>query len=124
MVGQHGRVHGLTVDIRAVEAAGVDDAEFAVFTPELGVAAAHGDVVEQDVAVGMAARPREVPVQQESGPGAGPACDDQQGRAARQLFESRHCAFGTGWGRLVQPRPRCFRAFAGVGLTPCPTKRG
>ena len=39
VVGQHGRVHGFAVDVRAIEAAGVDEAEFAVFTPELGVAA-------------------------------------------------------------------------------------
>src|SRR5271166_474686 len=103
VVGQHGRVHGFAVDVRAVEAAGVDDAEFVVFTPELGVAAAHSDVVEKNVAVRMAARRREIPVQQESGPGVGPAPDDQKGRAARQVFESRHCAFVTGWGRLVQP---------------------
>ncbi len=37
-VGQDGRVHRLTIDIRSVEAASVDYAEFAIFTPEFGMA--------------------------------------------------------------------------------------
>ena len=36
-VRQHRRVHGFTVDVRAVEAADVDNLEFAAYAPELGV---------------------------------------------------------------------------------------
>ena len=54
-VGQHRRVDQFTVDIGAVEAVDVDDLEFAVLPPKLGVVLADGDVVEDDVAVGMPA---------------------------------------------------------------------
>jgi hypothetical protein len=48
-VGQHRRRHRFTVDIGAVETADVNDPEFVVFPTELGVPAADGDVVEEDV---------------------------------------------------------------------------
>ena len=47
---------------------------------------ADGDVVEEDVAVGMAACRHEVAVQQKAGPSVGAARDYQQGRAAWQFF--------------------------------------
>jgi len=101
-VGEQGAVHPLTVDIRAVEAAGVDDAEFAVFKPKLGVVAADSDVVEEDVAARMAARGRRGLVKHELGANVGATFADHQGRAAWQPFESRRRAFGTGWGRRLQ----------------------
>jgi len=52
---QHRQVHRLPVDIGAVKAADIQDPELAFFSPELGVPAADGDVVKEDVAVGMAA---------------------------------------------------------------------
>src|ERR1700692_1063369 len=50
-VRQHSRVHRFTVDVSAVEAADVDNLEFAAHASELGVPAADGDVVEEDIAV-------------------------------------------------------------------------
>jgi SMP-30/Gluconolactonase/LRE-like region len=50
-VGQHSRVHGFTVDIDAGEAADVDNPEFGVDAPELGVPVADGAVVEEDIAI-------------------------------------------------------------------------
>jgi hypothetical protein len=50
-VRQHSRVHGFTVDVSAVEAADVDNLEFAAYALELGVPAADGDVVAEDIAV-------------------------------------------------------------------------
>jgi len=101
-VGEHGAVHPLTVDIRAVEAARVDDAEFAVFKSKLGVVAADSYVVEEDVAARMAARGRSGLVKHELGANVGAAFDNHEGRAAWQPFEFRRRAFGTGWGRRMQ----------------------
>ena len=50
-VRQISRVNRFTVDVSAVEAADVDNLEFAAHAPELGVPAAYGDVVEEDIAV-------------------------------------------------------------------------
>ena len=41
------------IDVRAVEAVEVDEQELSVLQPKLDVAAADGDVVEEDVAVRM-----------------------------------------------------------------------
>jgi len=60
-VCQHRRMHLLAVDIGAVEAADVDYFEFIVLKPELGVASADCDVIEEDVAAGLpGCRPAEV----------------------------------------------------------------
>jgi hypothetical protein len=59
-VWPHGRANRSAIDVGAVEAAHVDDAELATITPELGVAAADRDVVKDDVAVGMATRPSRI----------------------------------------------------------------
>src|SRR5271170_1594199 len=78
-IDQHRRIHRLPVDIGAVEAADIDDAELALLPLELGVAAADGNVVEEDAAVGMAAaRGCDGLVQQKSGTRVGAACDDEQ----------------------------------------------
>src|ERR1700749_1966868 len=53
-VGQHGRIDRLPVDIGAIEAADVHDLKLIGFQPEFRVPTADGDVVEEDVAVGMA----------------------------------------------------------------------
>jgi len=54
-VGQHGRVDRLAVDVGAVQAADVDNVELVGLQSEFSVPTADGDVVEEDVAVGMAA---------------------------------------------------------------------
>src|ERR1700752_2459213 len=54
-VGQNCRLPWLTVDIGAVEAADVNDLELVVLASELGVPAADGDVIAEDVAVGVSA---------------------------------------------------------------------
>src|SRR5579875_2992569 len=58
-VGQHRRIDRLAVDIGTVETADVDDVELVALQPEFGMPTAHGDVVEEDVAVGMAAGRRD-----------------------------------------------------------------
>src|SRR5258705_7848733 len=50
------RLHRLPVDVGAVEATDVHNLEFAVLPSELRMPAAHGDIVEKDVAAGMSAR--------------------------------------------------------------------
>src|SRR5580693_4923218 len=53
---QHRRLHRLPVDVRAVEATDVHNLEFVVRPSELRMPAAHGDIVEKDVAARMSAR--------------------------------------------------------------------
>src|ERR1700736_3565664 len=55
-VEQHRRLHRLPVDVGAVEATDVHNLEFVVLPTELRMPAAHGDIVEKDVAAGMSAR--------------------------------------------------------------------
>src|SRR6202048_1790004 len=55
-VEQHRRLHRLSVDVGAVEATDVHNLEFVVLPSELRMPAAHGDIVEKDVAAGMSAR--------------------------------------------------------------------
>ena len=55
-VEQHRRLHRLPVDVGAVEATDVHNLEFVVLPSELRMPAAHGDIVEKDVAAGMSAR--------------------------------------------------------------------
>ena len=69
---QRGGVDRFPVDIGAVEAAHVDHLELVVSQPELGMPTAHGDVVEEDVAVGVPSRRRGRLVEQESRPALGP----------------------------------------------------
>ncbi len=67
------------VDVGAVEAADVNDLEFAVLPSELGVPAADGVVVEVDVAVAMPPGGCDGLIQQEPRSGCGAALDDKQG---------------------------------------------
>jgi hypothetical protein len=83
-VGQYSRVHGFTVDIGAGEAADVDNPEFGVDAPELGVLAADGDVVEEDIAIRVTSGRRDGLVEQEPRPGVGAALHHQQRRALRR----------------------------------------
>ena len=55
-VHEHGRLHRLAVDVRAVQAVHVDNVELVALPSKLGVPAASGDVVEEDVAARMSAR--------------------------------------------------------------------
>ena len=52
-VGQDCRLHRDAVDVGAVETADVDDLELAVLASELGVPATDGDVIAEDIAVGV-----------------------------------------------------------------------
>jgi len=53
-VRQQRRLHWFAVDVSAVEAADVDNLKFVADAPELGVPAADGNVVEEDVAIPVA----------------------------------------------------------------------
>jgi len=64
-VRQHRPVHGFTVDVRAVEAADVDNLEFAAYPPELGMSAADSDVIEEDITIRVTTGRRGGPVEQE-----------------------------------------------------------
>src|SRR5450631_3201890 len=101
-VGQHRRGHRFTVDIGAVEAADVNDLEFAVVPSELGVPAADGDLVEEDVAAGMPASGCDGLIQQEPRSGVGATLHDKQGRAARQPFDFPHPRLGGASGRSIE----------------------
>src|SRR6185312_6269071 len=75
-VAQHRRLRRFPVDVGAVEATDVDDADIAVLPPELRVPAAYGDVVEKDIAAGMSARRRHLLIQQKPGTGVRSAFHD------------------------------------------------
>ena len=98
---EHRRVHRLPVHVRAVEAADVDHDEVARVAPELGVPAGDGDVVEEDVAVGVAPGARRRAVQQEPRARVGPALDHQQRRTRRQRVDARA---PTAPARAARPR--------------------
>src|SRR3954453_14203847 len=87
---QHRGVHRLAVHVGAVEAADVHDDELARVAAELGVAARDRHVVEEDVAVGMAARARRGAVQQEPGARVRAPLDHKQRRPRRQRVDARH----------------------------------
>ena len=87
-VRQHRRAHGFTVDVRAVEAADVDNLEFAAYPPELGVPAADGDVIEEDIAIRVTTGRRGVLVEQEPRAGVRAALHYQQRRALRQRLRT------------------------------------
>src|SRR4029078_9803016 len=74
-VGQNCRLHWLTVDVGAAEAADVDDLELVVLASELGVPAADGDVIAEDVAVGVAAGGGGRVIQADPAPPAPAACE-------------------------------------------------
>src|SRR5918999_1021944 len=79
--GQRRDVDRLAVDVGAVEAADVVHREAAALAVELHVPAADGDVVEEDVAVGVPAGGGDVLVEQEAAAGVWGPPYDQQGRA-------------------------------------------
>jgi hypothetical protein len=77
--------------------------------PELGVAARHRDVVEEDVAVGVAARAGGHAVQQEPGPRVRPALDHQQRRSRGERVDAGDrlvLGRGLGVGEEVGPEDR------------------
>jgi len=81
------RIHRLPVDVGAVEATDVEHVDFVVLPSELRVPAAHGDVVEEDVAAGMSAYRRHRLIQQEPGSGVGASFHDYQRRTRGQRFD-------------------------------------
>src|SRR3546814_19906237 len=67
----------LPVEVRAVERADVGQAVAVVGLADLGVPAGHGDVVEEDDAVGVAPRGHDRLVEGEAGAGVGAAGDHE-----------------------------------------------
>src|ERR1700754_1063438 len=100
-VRQHRPVHGFTVDVRAVEAADVDNLEFAAYAPELGMSAADSDVIEEDIAIRVTTGRRGGPVEQEPRAGVRATLDHQQPRALRQRLRTEQLALGAGGGRRL-----------------------
>jgi hypothetical protein len=101
-VGQHSRVDGFTVDIDAVEVADFDNPEFGVdAAEELGVLAADGDVVEEDIAIRLTSGRRDGLVEREPRPGVGAPLHHQQRRALRRALRTEKLALGAGGGRSV-----------------------
>src|SRR6266536_1994806 len=76
------------VEVGAVQRADVMDGEAAaVAAPDLGVPAGHGDVVEEDVRLGMPAHGHDVLVEQEAAAGVGAPADHQHRGAVAQLLD-------------------------------------
>src|SRR4051812_8688412 len=98
--GEGRHVHRLAVDVGAVEAADVVDGEPTALAVELHVPAADGHVVEEDVAVGVAARRRHVLVQQEPAARVGAALDHQQRRPGREGLHGAGVRVGRRLGDL------------------------
>lgn len=69
----------------------------------------HRDVVKEDVAIWMAARTGDLPVQREPRTGVRATFDGQEGGADRQGLDA-------GRGLLVTGKLRCFRVRPKVGL--------
>src|SRR3954447_11388489 len=75
---QQDGVDAVAVDVGAVEAAGVGDAEGVALAGERRVPAGDGHVVEEDLAVGVPARGDDVLVEQEPTAGARTPLHDQE----------------------------------------------
>src|SRR6188768_1652121 len=88
-VGQHGLVDPVAVDVGAVEAADVGDGEAVRRAPELDVAPGDGDVVEEDLALGVATCGHHVLVEQEPVAGPRPALHHEQRAATRERVDGR-----------------------------------
>jgi hypothetical protein len=80
-------LHPLPVQVGAVQGADVVDGEAAGATADLGVAARDGDVVEEDVALGVASGGHRLLVEQEAAAGVRPAADHQHGGVLPQLLD-------------------------------------
>src|SRR5690242_9167644 len=87
--GQLGLLDPLPVHVRAVEAAHITDGEPGAVPVELGVAAGDGHVVEEDIAVRVAARSGQVTIEAEPAARVGAAHDQEQRAARRQRAERR-----------------------------------
>ena len=86
MVQRRG-VDPLVVDVGAVQRAGVADLVAVADPPDHGVAPGDGDVVEEDVGVGMATEGGDVGVEHESAAGVRAAADDEHAHALGQFGE-------------------------------------
>src|SRR3984893_289987 len=86
---QLGFLDPLPVHVGAVEAAHVTDCEPGAVPVELGVPPGDGHVVEEDVAVRMAARGGQLAVQPEPAARVGTAHDQEQGDSRRPRAERR-----------------------------------
>src|SRR5690242_4288802 len=87
--GQLGLLDPLPVYVRAVEAAHITDGEPGAVPVELGVAAGDGHVVEEDIAVRVAARSGQVTIEAEPAARVGASHDQEQRAARRQGAERR-----------------------------------
>src|SRR3954447_24774675 len=86
--GEGGDVDRLAVDVGAVQAADVVHGEAAALAVELHVPPADGDVVQEDVAVGVPAGGGDLLVEQEAAAGVGAALDHQQRRPGGEGLDS------------------------------------
>ena len=86
---QLGLLDPLPVHVRAVEAAHIADGEPGAVPVELGVPPGDGHVVEEDVAVRVAARGGQLAVEPEPAARVGTAHDQEQRAARRQRAERR-----------------------------------
>src|SRR5689334_4886886 len=87
--GQLGLLDPLPVHVRAVEAAHIADGEPGAVPVELGMTAGDGHVVEEDIAVRVAARGGQVAVEAEPAARVGTAHHQEQRAARRQRAERR-----------------------------------
>src|SRR6478609_9338575 len=118
-------VDALTVDVGAVERPHVAHDEAAALTTEGRVLAGDGDVVEEDVGVGVATGADLVGVEQEARAGVRATQDDQQGGALTQGVDRRLVGSGqaTLLGRpldvleVADPGEPHRRRFAGADRT-------
>src|ERR1022692_815115 len=79
----------LAVHVGAVEAAHVTNREPGAVPVELGMPPRDGYIVEEDIALRMAARSSQLAVQEEPAPGVRPAAHDEQRRAGRKRGQGR-----------------------------------
>src|SRR5690242_7430985 len=72
-VDQHHGVDRFMIDVSAVEAVEVDEQELSILQPKLSVVAADGGVIEEDIALRVAARRRTRLIEHELRTGVGAA---------------------------------------------------
>src|SRR5215472_8626787 len=116
---QLGLLDPLPVHVGAVEATHVAHGKPGALAVELGVPPGHGDVVEEDVAVRVAARGGQLAVEPEPAARVGTAHHQQQGTARRQRAERRRIGIQVLTEVVVGPAQRESRG----GLARAPRGR-
>src|SRR5438105_3561154 len=83
-VAESSGLDAFPVHIRSVEASDIPNGENASFPVKLGVPARHGDVVQENVTVGVPSTGCHVVIKQESGARVGASAHREQGGTRRQ----------------------------------------